>query len=282
MLHLPPHAPPSPLFDASTFDDSTLSEDFIRNASRDPDLCLLDQRPDPKLATSKHDWVRRTKTYGVTPSVLALGKNPYPGLRVTRPIPELNQDTPAYDPFKPWFGDSYILNRLTPSRLLEEGCININTGVFAPISPRFCIDGEVATRASQARTDPGLYIGNHDGIHPVVGRNQFHLTSDYEYECLKPTLRVVTKMLEMDSVLDMLWALGSRWTQEVPTKMKKDIYVYYTGRSTHVQRMETAWELEQLSNHVHFEWGEISTLSGAQARTFYVESKPGLRGGVHA
>jgi hypothetical protein len=100
------------------------------------------------------------------------------------------------------------LRFLTPAKLLELGCINTGTGMFSPISPRYRIDPEVAARASKLRTAPQLYVGNPDGIHPLVRRNKFHLTSDYEDECLKPTLRIVTKLLELDSVLDMLWALG--------------------------------------------------------------------------
>ncbi|KAG9838182.1 hypothetical protein KCU98_g10312, partial [Aureobasidium melanogenum] len=209
----PVHRPPSPPFDASTFDPSTLNDDDLRQMILDPDLCLVGKKPALEDATSKRDWVRRKYTVEVSPSVLALGKNPYPGLKQSRPIPDLNRNTPSYDPCQPWFGDNPLLRYLTPSKLMELGCINTGTGIFSPISPQFRIDHEVAARASRQRTAPGLYIGKHDGIHPIVRRNQFRLTSDYEYECLKPTLRIVTKMLDMDSVLDMLWSLGQRWTQ---------------------------------------------------------------------
>lgn len=161
---------------------------------------------------------------------------------------------------------------------MELGCINTGTGLFSPISPQFRIDQEVAARASKQRTAPGLYIGNRDGIHPIVRRNQFKLTSDYEYECLKPTLRIVTRMLEMDSVLDMLWALGQRWTQVRGTKKMKDVYVYYTGQSTPQQRRHTAHELEKLSEYVHFEWGDTKNLDSVSARVLTID-KPGLRGG---
>ncbi|KAI4732501.1 hypothetical protein E4T50_16926 [Aureobasidium sp. EXF-12298] len=268
----------SPPFDASNFDPSTLSEDDLRQMVLDPDLCLIGKKPALKDATSKRDWVRRKYTVEVSPSVLALGKNPYPGLKQSRPIPDLNSNTSAYNPCQPWFGDNPLLRYLTPSKLMELGCINTGTGIFSPISPQFRIDAEVAARASRQRTAPGLYIGKHDGIHPIVRRNQFRLTSDYEYECLKPTLRIVTRMLEMDSVLDMLWALGQRWTQVRGTKKMKNVYVYYTGRSTPQQRRQTALELEKLTDFVHFEWGDTKNWDSVSARVYPID-KPGLRGG---
>ncbi|KAH0274148.1 hypothetical protein KCU74_g9830, partial [Aureobasidium melanogenum] len=271
--------PSSPPFDASTFDPSTLSKAELKLMVLDPDLCLIGTKPALEDAASKHGWVRRKYTVEVSPSVLALGKNPYPGLRQSRPIPELNRNTPAYDPCQPWFGDNPLLRYLTPSKLLQLGCINTGTGIFSPISPQFRIDQEVAARVSRQRTAPGLYMGKHDGIHPIVRRSQFRLTSDYEYECLKPTLRIVTKMLEMDSVLDMLWSLGQRWTQVRGTKKIKDVYVYYTGRSTPQQRRDTAIELEKLVNFVNFEWGDTKNLDGVSARTYTID-KPGLRGGL--
>ncbi|KAH0357185.1 hypothetical protein KCU81_g167, partial [Aureobasidium melanogenum] len=271
--------PPSPPFDASSFDPSTLSKDELKLMVLDPDLCLIGTKPALEDAASKHGWVRRKYTVEVSPSVLALGKNPYPGLRQSRSIPELNRDTPAYDPCQPWFGDNPLLRYLTPSKLLQLGCINTGTGIFSPISPQFRIDQEVAARVSRLRTAPGLYMGKHDGIHPIVRRSQFRLTSDYEYECLKPTLRIVTKMLEMDSVLDMLWSLGQRWTQVRGTKKIKDVYVYYTGRSTPQQRRETALELEKLVDFVHFEWGDTKNLDSVCAKTYPMD-EPGLRGGI--
>lgn len=232
------------------------------------------------LATSKWDFVRRRATIEVSPSVLALGKDPYPGLKQRRDIPEWNMTTPEYNYSKAWFGDSLILTYLTSAKLLELGCINTDTSVLSPISKQYRIDTDVAGSANKFRTAPKLYIGNHDGIHPLVRRNRFNLTSDYGYECLKPTLRIVTKLLELDSVLDMLWTLGQRWTQVQGTKTMKNVYVYYTGRSTPQQRRHTALELVQLSEYVHFEWGDTKTWDRADAITIPLKGKPGLRGGT--
>jgi hypothetical protein len=278
-IQWPEPTPLSPPFDISTFDPSILSEEYIKTANRDPNLCLVGTKPALEHATSRRDWVRRKRTTEVSPSVLALGKDPYPGLRQRRDMPDWNMTTDEYDYSKPWFGDSLIMRFLTPAKLLELGCINTGTGMFSPISYRYRIDPEVAARASKLRTTPQLYIGDHDGIHPLVRRNNFRLTSDYEYECLKPTLRIVTKLLELDSVLDMLWALGQRWTQVQGTKMMKDVYVYYTGRSTPQQRRDTALELVQLSKYVYFEWGDTETWHLAHAATSML-NEPGLRGGI--
>lgn len=151
--------------------------------------------------------------------------------------------------------------------------------MLSPVSRRYRIDTNIAERADKSTTAPRLHIGNHDGIHPIVRRNNFNRTSDYEYECLKPTLRIVTKLLEMNSVLDMLWALGQRWTQVRGTKRLKDVYVDYTGRSTPQQRQDTALELLQLAEHVCFEWVDFGDTKG-EARTTALDGKPGLRAGA--
>jgi hypothetical protein len=270
--------PLSPPFDISTFDPSTLSEEYIEHNRRDPDLCLIGQKPALEHATSRRDLVRRKTTIEVAPSVLALGKNPYPGLKQHRDIPGEDSTIPEYDYSEAWFGDSLILKYLTPAKLLELGCINTDTNIFSPISQQFRIDTEVAARASKSRTDTPLFIGNHLGIHPLVRRQMFVSTSDYEYECLKPTLRIVTKMLEMDSVLDLLWALGQRWTQVQSTKMMKDVYVYYTGRSTPQQSQDTALELVHMSRYVSFEFGDAINQYNGYALTYPLDA-PGLRGG---
>ena len=268
--------PQSPPFDISTFDPKTLSDAFIQTASLDPDLCLVGARPALEHATSRRDWVRRNTAVEVSRSVLALGKEPYPGLKVSHKVPgEYNTTVHDYDYSQPWFGDHAVLHYLTPARLLELGCINTD---ITPVSNRFRVDLDVLAKANRSRLAPS-HIGNHDGIHPILRRRNFNLTSDYEYECLKPTLRVVTKFLEMENVLDMLWALGQRWTQVRGTKLKKDVYVYYTGQSTPQQRQETALELVQLAEYVEFSWGDTDTGS-AHAITQNILGKPGLRGGT--
>lgn len=271
--------PRSPPFDISKFDPKTLSEEYINTASLDPDLCPLNAKPALEHATSRRDWVRRNTAVRVSPSVLALGKNPYPGLKFVRKVPGWNMYTPEYDYSKPWFGESQVLKHLTPAKLLELGCINTDTSVLSPISRRYRIDTNIAKRANKSDTAPKLHIGNHDGIHAIVRRNNFNRTSDYEYECLKPTLRIVTKFLEMDSVLDMLWALGQRWTQVRGTKRLKDVYVYYTGRSTPQQRQDTALELVKLAAHVCFEFVDCGDTTG-DAKTTALDGKPGLRAGT--
>jgi hypothetical protein len=189
---------PTPLFDISTFDPNTLSDEFKHVASQDPDLCLFHEKPDRMLAFSRWDFVRRATTVEVAPNVLALGKNPYPKLREKIDIDDFEQ--PAYDLQMPWFGKSRILPWLTPHELWERGCINTLLG--KSVSSRFEINAAVAAKACRDRptshyTDThgyswhvggrNAYIDSHEGIHPIVCRNNFKNTSDYEYECLKPT-----------------------------------------------------------------------------------------------
>lgn len=87
-------------------------------------------------------------------------------------------------------------------------------------------------------------------------------------------------MLEMDSVLDVFWALGERLTQVRGTKKMKDVYVYYTGRSTFQQRRQTAKELAKLSDYVYFEWGDTKNFDYAHGVTHPIVDKLGMRGGT--
>ncbi|TIA37834.1 hypothetical protein D6C78_04458 [Aureobasidium pullulans] len=262
-------------FKASTFDPRTIPKKTSDDWTQDPDLVVFGQPwPDPSTATTAREYCRRLVPIQVSPSVFKLGKHAYPVLKQRRYAS--NRLTPEYDYNKPWMGDrSYILKLITPKKLLDLGCINIDTSDTSPISPQFRIDYAAAAKASKDR-NVSVSPGSEKNIHPLLRRRQFRNTSDWEYEHLKPTLRIVSMMLETSSVLDMLHALGSKLHKKPGTKMfPRDVWVYYTGRSTHMDRAETALETIKMAKFMYFTWMSGDD-SGASAITSPLKT-PGLR-----
>ncbi|THW64368.1 hypothetical protein D6D20_02909 [Aureobasidium pullulans] len=262
-------------FKASTFDPRTIPKKTFDDWTQDPDLVVFGQPwPDPSTATTAREYCRRLVPIQVSPSVFKLGKHAYPVLKQRRYAS--NRLTPEYDYNKPWMGDrSYILKLITPKKLLDLGCINIDTSDTSPISPQFRIDYAAAAKASKDR-NVSVSPGSEKNIHPLLRRRQFRNTSDWEYEHLKPTLRIVSMMLETSSVLDMLHALGSKLHKKPGTKMfPRDVWVYYTGRSTHMDRAETALETIKMAKFMYFTWMSGDD-SGASAITSPLKT-PGLR-----
>lgn len=262
-------------FKASTFDPSTIPKKTFDDWTQDPDFVVFGQPgPDPSTATTAREYCRRLVPIQVSPSVFKLGKHAYPVLKQRRYAS--NRLTPEYDYNKPWMGDrSYILKLITPKKLLDLGCINIDTSDTSPISPQFRIDYAAAAKASKDR-NVSVSPGSEKNIHPLLRRRQFRNTSDWEYEHLKPTLRIVSMMLETSSVLDMLHALGSKLHKKPGTKMfPRDVWVYYTGRSTHMDRAETALETIKMAKFMYFTWMSGDD-SGASAITSPLKT-PGLR-----
>lgn len=146
-----------------------------------------------------------------------------------------------------------------PGELQQLGCINLETNDKPDIevSPRFRVDTAALASASTDRHVMNT-IGNNRDIHPCLRRTNWKQTSDAEYEYLKPVLRIVTKMMEMDSVLDLWFALGQPMQKLPRTEMLKaqkiKHWVYYTGRSTVGQRVHTKSEMKALRDYVTFSW----------------------------
>ncbi|THY78453.1 hypothetical protein D6C86_02805 [Aureobasidium pullulans] len=274
-LQLPP-------FDPSIFDPEDVPEDLRKEWDREPDLYVRDgTQLDPKDATSAKQLYRRLNSHSVSPAVLALGKNPYPGLRIRAYVPLLGEMTPEYDDTLPWMGDNAFLHFITPDELMALGCVNSETSDGLPVSPQFKLDTQTALTANTNRHAKAKVIGNNDGIHPCFQRTNFLETDDRDYECLKPTLRIVTKMMEMESVMDLWYALGQPLHTGPANKMLDDENIphriCYTGRSTHLDRLETKWEATQLRDFIEFRWAPLSH-ERTYAITHSIEDKTGFRG----
>ncbi|THY01171.1 hypothetical protein D6D01_10380 [Aureobasidium pullulans] len=165
-------------FKASTFDPSTIPQKTFDNWTQDPDLVVFGQPwPDPSTATTAREYCRRLIPIQVSSSLFKLGENAYPGLRKQLRYAS-NRLTPEYDYNKPWMGNrSYILKLITPKKLLDFGCINIDTSDTSPISPQFRIDYAEAAKASKER-NVSVSASSKKKIHPLLRRRQFRNTSD--------------------------------------------------------------------------------------------------------
>jgi hypothetical protein len=168
---------------------------------------------------------------------------------------------------------------VAPDELHRLGCINLETSENSEIeiSARFQVDTTVLATASTNRKIRTT-TGDNEDIHPCFHRRNWKATSDAEYEYLKPVLRIATKMLAMDGILDLWTALGQPLQRLPQNKMlleqKEEHRVYYTGRTSPGQRGRTQQEMIMLADFVTFGWKHDVTLSGS---TETLVKKRGLR-----
>lgn len=203
---------------------------------------------------------RRTR---VSPAVFAMGKLPYPQLRNLKHF-ENGKTVPSYNPKLPWMGYGKILRYFTPEALIQFGIINL--------SPSFRISSnfEVDPRAIKAIRSKERFAPDNSGIHPIFKNTPDHWdhTSDQMYEYLKPSLRIASKILDMEVVLDFLTAVGKPWVEEEPTllheaKSGQKQYPFYPKPLTSAERAVTAEALIHMQDFVDFDWDFSSPLSVA-------------------
>lgn len=102
---------PSSPFNPLIFNHLDIPESIRSVWSQDPPIEVADGTElDIYATTSAREYYRTMITTYVSPAVKALGKNPYPGLRQRRYIPELQTHTPRYYINQPWMGTSPILS----------------------------------------------------------------------------------------------------------------------------------------------------------------------------
>lgn len=104
----------SPPFDPLTFDLRDIPKELLSEWVRDPPIFLAEPgHPTEYDAKSPVEYVKRKVATYVSPAVLALGKNPYPGIRENRRVPELQTTTPRYHPNRPWMGTNHFLMHIS-------------------------------------------------------------------------------------------------------------------------------------------------------------------------
>ena len=270
-------------FDPFTFDHTTLPKDVLDSWARSPSLVLDDSAPtSPTTAISAYEYVRILKRREVGRDVLALGKHPFPGLRQARYVPALRKYTPVSKPEQPWMGASMMLRYITPQQLLTMGCINLPADVR--VSEQFMVD---QVMLEQAWTEPDRIqpnFGDITGIHPVFRRKNWLGFSDAHYECLKPSLRLASRFLEIPSVLDLLNAVAKPWRKSPGTRLaesKKGFYQFFTGRTTPLDRQWTAGEFVRMQDFVTFSVDKSGENGNAWAVAYSDPSKVGIRGTQH-
>ena len=103
-----------PPFDPLSFNPRDLPKELLVEWSRDPSM-FLDKPGHPTQYDAKNrvEYVKRMVAVYVSPAVFALGKDPYPGLRENRYIPELRTTTPIYRDTRPWMGSNYLLMHIS-------------------------------------------------------------------------------------------------------------------------------------------------------------------------
>ncbi|THY35918.1 hypothetical protein D6D01_00938 [Aureobasidium pullulans] len=192
-----------------------------------------------------------------------MGKLPYPELRNLKHL-ENGKTVTSYNPKLPWMGYGTILRYFTPEALIQFGIINL--------SPSFRISSnfEVDPRAIKAIRSKERFAPDNSGIHPIFKNTPGHWghTSDLMYEYLKPSLRIATKILDMEVVLDFLTAVGKPWVEEEPTllheaKSGQKQYSFYPKPLTSAERAVTAEALIHMQDFVDFDWDFNSPLSVA-------------------
>ncbi|THX66856.1 male sterility protein [Aureobasidium pullulans] len=192
-----------------------------------------------------------------------MGKLPYPQLRNLKHF-ENGKTVPSYNPKLPWMGYGKILRYFTPEALIQFGIINL--------SPSFRISSnfEVDPRAIKAIRSKERFAPDNSGIHPIFKNTPDHWdhTSDLMYEYLKPSLRIASKILDMEVVLDFLTAVGKPWVEEEPTllheaKSGRKQYSFYPKPLTSAERAVTAEALIHMQDFVDFDWDFSSPLSVA-------------------
>jgi hypothetical protein len=220
-----------------------------------------------------HKWYYLQQTgQSRTPAcldVLAMGKLPYPEVRdIMRFDAESGLRKPAFSTKSPWMGSSMLLRFCTPAQLMQQGFINLDPYESA-ISKRFEID----TAALRAIQDGMPLIPDGHGIHPVFHLNNWSDTTPELYEYLKPSLRIVTRLLEMEVVLDYLDALGKPWhpKETTPLYVKKggsglQPHAFFPRELTDGERNEVANEIWELQHHVKFKWEHLPASVGGLAR----------------
>ncbi|TIA31311.1 hypothetical protein D6C78_09011 [Aureobasidium pullulans] len=192
-----------------------------------------------------------------------MGKLPYPQLRNLKHF-ENGKTVPSYNPKLPWMGYGKILRYFTPEALIQFGIINL--------SPSFRLSSnfEVDPRAIKAIRSKERFAPDNSGIHPIFKNTPDHWdhTSDLMYEYLKPSLRIASKILDMEVVLDFLTAVGKPWVEEEPTllheaKSGQKQYSFYPKPLTSAERAVTAEALIHMQDFVDFDWDFSSPLSVA-------------------
>lgn len=155
----------------------------------------------------------------VSKEVHALGKVPFPALKSVLGIKRsgATKKEEVYDNRMAWMGSSPLLKYMTPGELNWRGVINMNPNL--QVSDRFKVNARTVKALQDSASDPTLprpILDNITGIHPIFRRQNWPNTPDVVFEYLKPSIRIASKILQMETVLALFYASGDdkNWNEE--------------------------------------------------------------------
>ncbi|KAG9843642.1 hypothetical protein KCU98_g5884, partial [Aureobasidium melanogenum] len=179
-----------------------------------------------------------------------LGEHPFPELKNYSGIP-------AYQDACHWHGSDPILSSLSVGSLARFGAINVDprTDLLAvPIYPT--VDESLKNK----HFDPqGTANYNDAQFHPIFRRKNFPSMDDYDYELLKPVLKVATELLSSFDTLGFFKGLSNAWkflgTPEEQYRLGKGMMWRFSPRNigSWDEAMETIQQLRELGDYIT--WG---------------------------
>lgn len=195
----------------------TIEEGLKDKWDNSPASLIVDNGNDvpPASANDMRRLYRESEGFervAVSQEVFDMGKLPFPSFKLIAEPEDFDSQTfvQAYDPRDPWFGRSDILRYMTPGELNWRGLVNLRPNL--PVSQQFSVDSNAVAALKSGQ--PNVQTSD-AGIHPLFRRQNWKDISDVEYEFYKPSLRIASKMLEIDAVLEFFHALGcmEEWTE---------------------------------------------------------------------
>lgn len=188
-----------------------------------------------------------------------LGEHPYPELKHYSGIP-------GYDDACHWHASDPILCSLSVGSLARFGAINVEPRrnlQTVPIYP--AVDESLKHRYF----DPiGSAEYNDTQFHPIFRRKNFPNIDDYDYELLKPVLKVATEVLSSFDTLGFFKGLFNAWkfpgTPEEKHRLGKGMLWRFSPRNlgSWGEAMETIRQLREMGDYIT--WDYDDNRSGAK------------------
>ncbi|KAG9943565.1 hypothetical protein KCU85_g8610, partial [Aureobasidium melanogenum] len=188
-----------------------------------------------------------------------LGEHPFPELKHYSGIP-------GYEDASDWHGSDPILSSLSVGSLARFGAINVDPQtnlLTVPIYP--AVDESLKNKYFDPQGSPKY---NDAQFHPIFRRKNFSSIDDYDYEHLKPVLKVATEFLSSFDTLGffkgLFHARKFSGTPEEQRRLGKGMLWKFSPRNigSWEEAMETIQQLRELSNYVTWQYDDAR--SGAK------------------
>ncbi|KAG9741388.1 hypothetical protein KCU77_g10364, partial [Aureobasidium melanogenum] len=182
-----------------------------------------------------------------------LGEHPFPELKNYSGIPGYAD---AYD----WHGSDPILSSHSVGSLARFGAINVDPGTNLLAVPIYqAVDESLRNRYFDRQ---GTACYNDAQFHPIFRRKNFPSMDDYDYELLKPVLKVATELLSSFDTLGFFKGLFNTWkfpgTPEEQRRLGKGMLWKFSPRNigSWGEAMETIQQLRELGDYVTWEYDD--------------------------